>query len=72
MNQQVISPSAKRAFIDHDGENWEILSQGARRDGKVFCHLASTTVWRVQRNGRYPKQMCDWIPEDLVDAAVQP
>lgn len=38
-------------IIEHDGDTWRVLSMGTRRDGKVYCHLASTTRSRQQRNG---------------------
>jgi len=45
--------------IKHDGDTWNILSEGATRDGKTYCHLASTTRFRQQRNGANPVQICD-------------
>lgn len=55
--------------INHDGETWKVVSLGARRDGKVFCHLAHTFLGRHQRNGWYPVQICDWLDESVVEAA---
>ncbi len=49
---------------DYDGDNWNILSKGASRDGKTFCHLASTTKGRHQRNGFCPLQICTWIEDE--------
>jgi hypothetical protein len=58
--------------INHDGDTWKVLGEGATRDGKVYCHLASTTRGRQQRNGWYPIQMGDWIEADhLLSAAIQ-
>ncbi len=58
--------------IPHDGDIWRILSQGAMREGKVYCHLASTTKGVQQRNGWNPMQICDWIDADLVlSCAIQ-
>lgn len=57
-------------IIEHEGDTWKILSEGASRDGKVMCHLASTTRERQQRNGRYPIQMCDWIDHQLILSAA--
>lgn len=51
------------ATINHDGDTWRVLSRGAKRNGLVYCHLASTTRGRHQRNGFNPIQMCDWIEE---------
>jgi hypothetical protein len=48
--------------IQHDGDNWNVLSAGVtREDGKTFCHLASTTRFVRQRNGQRPVQICDWV-----------
>lgn len=48
--------------IDHQGDTWRVLSEGASRDdGMTFCHLASTTRFVQQRNGPYPIQACDWV-----------
>lgn len=55
-------------IINHDGDTWRILSIGTRRDGKAYCHLASTTRSRKQRNGENPVQMGDWIDEAVIEA----
>lgn len=55
--------------IQHDGDTWRILAIGARRDGKAYCHLSSTTRSRQQRNGSNPIQMCDWIDEVVIEAS---
>lgn len=47
--------------ITHDGREWRVLSRGVERDGETYCHLASTTLGRWQRNGFYPTQICDWV-----------
>lgn len=48
--------------IKHDGDTWRIVSEGkTREDGKTFCHLASTTRGRQQRNGFNPVQINDWV-----------
>lgn len=47
--------------IKLDGDTWVILSLGVERDGKRYAHLASTTRFRQQRNGKVPVQICDWI-----------
>lgn len=52
--------------IPHDGDIWRIVAQGATREGKVYCHLASTTKGVQQHNGWNPMQICDWIDADLV------
>lgn len=58
--------------IKHDGDTWRILGEGVCRDGKVFCHLASTTRGRQQKNGWVPVQINDWIDQDVIlSSAVQ-
>ena len=57
--------------IQHDGDTWNILSEGASRDGKTFCHLASTTQFRHQRNGKNPVQICDWVDHAVILAGAQ-
>lgn len=47
--------------IDYDGDTWRILAKGAKQDGRIYCHLASTTRGRYQKNGWNPVQICDWI-----------
>lgn len=47
--------------IKADGDTWVILSLGVELDGKRYAHLASTTRFRQQRNGKVPVQRCDWI-----------
>lgn len=50
-------------IIEWEGDTWLVLGLGVRIDGKVNAHLASTTRGRQQRNGFYPVQMADMIPE---------
>lgn len=58
--------------IQHDGDTWTIQAEGASRDGKVYCHLASTTRGRQQRNGWVPMQIADWIDHQVIlSAAMQ-
>ena len=52
--------------IQHDGDTWRILTEGATRDGKTYCHLASTTRFREQNNGSVPVQMADWIDDNVI------
>ena len=54
--------------IKHDGDTWRIVQVGAVRDGKAYVHLASTTRFRQQRNGKCPVQVCDWIDVDKLPA----
>jgi hypothetical protein len=55
--------------ISIDGDTWQVISMGTERDGKVYCHLKSTTRGRQQRNGWNPIQMCDWIDLEVIQAA---
>jgi len=58
--------------IKHDGDTWVIVGEGAARDGKVYCHLASTTRGKQQRNGWRPIQIADWIDQVVIlSAAIQ-
>lgn len=54
--------------LTHDGDTWRVLSVGAFRNGKVYCHLASTTRGTQQRNGFIPMQIADWIDVGLATA----
>jgi hypothetical protein len=54
--------------IKHDNDTWRVLGVGAKRDGMVFVHLASTTRFRQQRNGKCPIQMADWLPVEVLEA----
>lgn len=56
--------------IEHQGDTWKIIGEGALRDGKVFCHLASTTRERQQANGKVPVQISDWIDQDVILSAA--
>jgi hypothetical protein len=58
--------SAKPLTINHDGDTWRIVGQGAMREGKIYCHLASTTKGVQQKNGWNPMQICDWVDADLI------
>lgn len=58
--------------IIHDRDSWRILGQGATRDGKTYCHLASTTQFRQQRNGLVPLQIGIWVDHAVIlSAAMQ-
>ncbi|MBN3839342.1 hypothetical protein [Burkholderia sp. Ac-20349] len=57
--------------IQHDGDTYRIIGEGATRDGKTYCHLASTTRGRQQRNGWCPAQIGDWIDNAVILAAAQ-
>lgn len=57
-------------IIEIDGDTWRVLGTGVDRDGKTFCHLASTTRFREQRNGPNPVQMCDWVESEKLRPAA--
>jgi hypothetical protein len=52
--------------IELDGDTWAVIGLGVRQDEKVYAHLASTTRYLQQRNGRCPIQVCDFISESLI------
>jgi len=47
--------------ITRDGDTWLIVGIGVEVDGKRYTHLASTTRFRQQRNGKVPVQIGDWL-----------
>jgi hypothetical protein len=48
--------------IEHDGDTWKIIGIGwTRETGVTFLHLASTTRFFAQRNGKRPAMIADWI-----------
>ena len=58
--------------LSWDGDNWRVLQTGRADDqGRIYCHLASTSRGRQQRNGWNPVQICDWIPSAIL-AGAQP
>lgn len=55
--------------IRREGDQWRIIGLG-RSDhpdhpNMVFCHLASTTRFRQQKNGATPIQICTWVKGQL-------
>ena len=62
---------ARDLIIEHEGETWKLLSRGISRNGKVYCHLASTTRFTEQRNGRLPMQIGDWIDAEVIARAQE-
>ena len=57
--------NAETKTVIHDNDTWTVIGVGVTRDdGKTFCHLASTTRFRSQRNGDNPVQICTWIDLD--------
>lgn len=54
--------------ITLDGDRWTVLSLGISERGLVVAHLASTTRFRQQANGRVPIQIVEWVnPSALED-----
>jgi hypothetical protein len=50
--------------IQIEGREWRVVGVGTVQDGKVYCHLVSTTEGRMQKNGWMPKQIGDWVEID--------
>lgn len=63
----------KQAFLDkmivHLDETWKVIGVGAQRDGKTFCHMASTHRGCMQKNGWILAQINDWVDTELLEAA---
>ena len=55
--------------IEVDGDVWTVVATGTQLDGNTYCHLASTTRFRAQKNGASPIQISDWIDTALLEAA---
>ncbi|MCP1674319.1 hypothetical protein J2T57_001421 [Natronocella acetinitrilica] len=53
-------------LVSIDGVQWRVLGVGAEVDDQVYLHLASTTEFREQRNGRVPLQHADFYPISAV------
>jgi len=64
----------KNSFLDKQivvaGDVWRVLGVGAQRKGNTFCHLASTTRFRQQKNGKNPIQIGDWVDTAVLIAAT--
>lgn len=64
----------KKSFLDKHivvaGDVWRVLGAGAQRNGNTFCHLASTTRFRQQKNGKNPIQIGDWVDTAVLIAAT--
>lgn len=54
----------------HDGDTWRILSTGSWDDGRVYCHVASTTRSCPERNGPRPVMIAVWVEETEVEAIL--
>lgn len=58
--------------IEHDGDVWRVLGKGVKGEGRTFCHLASTTRFRTQRNGEIPVQINDWVSNEVLESSQRP
>lgn len=70
MHKRLVYNEAMEKIIDLDGEKWRVVGVGARRDGKVYCHLSSTTRFSQRKNGQCPIQIADFIDEGLLEAGA--
>ena len=52
------------------GDVWKVIGVGAQTEANTYCHLASTTRFRQQKNGKNPIQICDWIDTAVLNSAV--
>jgi hypothetical protein len=55
----------------HMGQAWRVLGVGAERNGNTYCHLASLHNFRIQKNGKVPMQIGDWIDNAVLAAAKE-
>lgn len=51
-----------------DGHEYRVVATGAQREDSTYCHLASTTLGRQQKNGWVPAQIGDWVPNQVLAA----
>lgn len=58
-------------LIACDNDVWRIINVGVTdADGFIHLHLASTTRFRQQRNGKSPVQSCQWLHPDMIAACA--
>jgi hypothetical protein len=50
------------ATIELEGDTWEIINLGTIVDDKIYAHLASTTRFFTQKNGKVAVQKLELIP----------
>lgn len=60
----------RNEFLDRtiaiDNDVWKVIGVGVTdADGFTFLHLASTTRFRQQRNGKVPVQMGEWLAPEV-------
>lgn len=64
----------KKNYLDREivvaGDVWLVIGVGAQTEANTYCHLASTTRFRQQKNGKNPIQICDWVDTAVLNAAV--
>ena len=67
-NEQIIIGDRSKigCTLVHIGRAWRIIGVGTQRNGNTFCHLASLHEFRVQKNGRIPLQINDWVDSAVV------
>ena len=54
-----------------DNDTWRVVGIGVTdADGFTAFHLASTTRFRQQRNGRNPVQIFQWLHADILEACA--
>jgi hypothetical protein len=51
------------------GDVWTVVATGTQVDGNTYCHLASTTRFRTQKNGKTPVQIGEWVDTAVLEAA---
>ena len=57
--------------IEVDGDVWTVVATGTQVAGNTYCHLASTTRFRTQKNGKTPVQIGEWVDTAVLEAASQ-
>jgi DNA (cytosine-5)-methyltransferase 1 len=59
------------AYVTVDGDEYRVVGIGAEKDSRLYCHLASTTDFTIQKNGACPKQIMEWIPVEQLGREPQ-
>lgn len=74
MNEQ--TQTGDRSKVNHTlvhmGRAWRVIGVGAQRNGNTFCHLACLHEFRVQKNGKVPLQINDWVDSAVLANAKAP
>lgn len=66
---RVLAESFLDKIIVHMGDAWRVIGVGAQTGNNTFCHLASITRSRKQKNGSIPIQINDWVDTSVLKAA---